>query len=87
MRPILRPCIVCGRPSRGSRCPSHAREFEAARQARQPYRAAYLSERYRTARRIRLELAGWRCERILPSGERCPRRAEETHHRIPLSEA
>lgn len=31
--------------------------------------------------------AGRRCERILPSGERCPAPAEETNHVIPLSTA
>ncbi len=87
-RRIGRPCIDCGRrTTTGSRCPRHAAEHEAARQARQPYRAAYLSEEYRTARAIRLRRAGHRCERILADGSRCPNRATETHHTVELSTA
>ncbi len=86
-RTIARPCIECGRPTTGSRCRLHAVPIERARQARQVYRAAYLSVEYRTARGRRLRQAGWRCERILPSGARCGRPAGETHHTVPLSEA
>jgi hypothetical protein len=84
---ILRPCIICGTPSRGTRCPRHARLAEASRQGRQPYRAAYASPEYRRARSERLEFAGGRCEAVLPDGTRCPRPARETHHVVPLSVA
>ncbi len=88
MSRILRPCLVCGRPTRrGSRCPRHAAEAERRRQARQLYRLAYASPEYRTARAIRMRQAGGRCERILPSGERCSLPAEETNHVVPLSAA
>ena len=86
-REIRRPCLDCGRPSRGSRCPEHAAEHERERQARQPYRAAYRSDVYRENRRIRLARAGYRCERVLPDGSRCTHAAVETHHVIPLSTA
>lgn len=87
-RRIGRPCVDCGRPTAsGSRCPSCAEPVEAARQARQIYRAAYASPEYRTARRQAMRAAGGRCVRILPTGERCPARAQETNHRIPLSTA
>ncbi len=84
---ILRPCIDCGRPTAGSRCPKHAAERERERQARQPYRRAYESSIYRENRRIRLKRAGNRCERIVDDGRRCPNAASETHHVIPLSAA
>lgn len=65
----------------------HAAPLEAARQARQLYRAAYASGEYRQARRVCLRRAGGRCVRILPDGRRCERPAIETNHLIPLSEA
>lgn len=65
----------------------HAAALERARQTRQPYRAAYFSSAYRSARRERLAQAGGRCEAILPDGTRCQRKAEEVHHVVPLSQA
>lgn len=85
---IGRPCIDCGvSTTNGSRCPRCAGPVEAERQSRQPYRAAYASPEYASARRIRLRRAGYRCERILPDGRRCPKPAEECNHTIPLSSA
>lgn len=85
-RRIGRPCVDCGRPtSSGSRCPRCAEPIERERQGRQIYRAAYDSPEYRTARRQAMRAAGGRCVRILPTGERCPAKAKETNHLIPLS--
>ena len=83
---IGRPCLDCGqRTTNGSRCPRCAGPVELERQARQPYRLAYASPEYASARRIRLRRAGYRCERLLPDGTRCPAPAAETNHTIPLS--
>jgi hypothetical protein len=85
-----RPCLDCGRTIRGgkgSRCRDCARKAEATRQSRQPYRAAYDSPEYRSAREVRMRAAGGRCEWIRPDGSRCPDPAVETHHTIPLSTA
>ncbi len=86
-RPLTRRCLRCGRRTTASRCSECRAKLELERQSRQPYRAAYSSPEYRAARRITLQRAGGRCERILPDGSRCPRPAEETNHRIPLSAA
>lgn len=84
---LARPCLGCGRKTRnGSRCRRCEAALDAARQARQLYRLAYSSSEYQESRRVRLQLAGGRCEREV-RGTRCPAPARETNHRIPLSEA
>jgi hypothetical protein len=52
-----------------------------------PYRQAYASAFYREQRRIRIRHAGYRCEAILATGERCPATPVETHHVDQLSTA
>jgi hypothetical protein len=83
----LRPCLDCGTPTGATRCLQCSGPFEARRQARQPYRAAYGSAKYREARRIRIIMAGEQCEFYDGFGQRCHRPAVETHHMIPLSSA
>jgi hypothetical protein len=86
-RRIRRPCIVCGASTIGSRCPRHAIDVERARQARQPYRAAYFTPFYRRERAAVLKRSGGQCERVEAGGIRCTNPALETGHRVPLSTA
>lgn len=85
---IRRVCIDCGRLTNGTtRCPTHARDHEQRRQARQWYRIAYTSPDYRRARNHVRRRAKGRCEAILDTGERCPQPGTEAHHDTPLSTA
>jgi len=85
---IGRPCIRCGRRTTESYCPDHRLiQDTAARDARQPYRAAYFTPEYRRARRERFKIAGGRCEYVDPDLGRCSRAAAEAHHVVPLSSA
>ena len=56
MRPFLKPCVACGRPSRGSRCDEHRLAD------RRPSRAARGSSTERRRIRLRtLRRDGYRC--------------------------
>jgi len=77
---IRRPCLECGRPTTGSRCPEHQRAVEASRpEEREAYRTAL----YRANRRARFRYAEGRCEHV-EDGQRCWAKAVEIHHVIPL---
>jgi hypothetical protein len=84
---IRRPCQACGIPTTGVRCSLCQGKAEAARQARQPYRAAYESPEYRKSRIAARRRSGGRCEAVDAAGARCPSPATEAHHTVPLSTA
>jgi hypothetical protein len=71
---MRRPCNQAGCPvllERGSAyCPEHAREREAGRAERWPWRWVYRDPRWQRCRRRALERAGYRCEAV-EDGERC----------------
>lgn len=45
----LKPCITCGRPSRGSRCPEHTLRSGSTRSWRQLRAAIFYRDAYRCA--------------------------------------
>ena len=60
--------------------------MEAARDSDEWWRDAYRSPEYHEARKVTLERAGGRCERVT-DGNRCPASAREANHIRPLSTA
>jgi hypothetical protein len=59
-----KPCLVCGRLSRGSRCPEHEAERERARSSQPSRRAAYRGDwatRSREAREVHVREHGLTC--------------------------
>lgn len=58
-----RPCLTCGKSSRGNRCPIHAGQVEyrrtQAKRARRPYTAAEQQRRARTVAAWRATYGDW----------------------------
>jgi hypothetical protein len=61
---MRRPCLICRRPTNGTRCPEHTRA------------RGYTTAHWQTVRRARLDLDGHRC-RLEHDG--CTRRATTVH--------
>ncbi len=72
---MTRACVVCGRKSKGSRCPTHAREQSLARQLRDRL-YGYSRAHWKHVRKERLEYDGYICQLRLPG---CTLRATTVH--------
>src|SRR5947209_8274983 len=76
---VLRPCLACGRPTRGARCPEH--DHDNARRAAKAKAHGLTTRAWQLLRRARLELDGYRCRLALPG---CTGRATSVHLRPEL---
>lgn len=76
---MKRPCLDCGTPATGSRCPEHTRQAQRQRDIRRgtAHARGYNAE-YRHNRRIVLEESNYACRW-------CGRYANTVDHVIPLS--
>jgi 5-methylcytosine-specific restriction protein A len=59
---VNRPCLDCGRPAEGTRCPEHQRAHQRERNAQQST-YGYSSPRWRELRAEALRRDGYRCQR------------------------
>ena len=79
MTPALKPCLDCGTPTHGTRCPAHQREHDRVR-ADAPQRRARSSARYQQARAAAKRRDNHRCQRCGATDNL------EAHHLVALAD-